>query len=526
MADRRGNILKSSAGVAVATLASRILGLFRVMLEARILGGGVAASAWTLAIMVPNLFRRILGEGALGSALIPILSEIEEKDGAGKVRYNLSVVFALLSFVLLVLVGVVGGGAWLALRFIEPVLPENYEHVKLALQLLPLVMPYAFFICLVGASGAVLNTRRVFFLPALGALLLNLFIIATLAWCGWRAVGSPLPLLEYLAWATLLAGLLHLLLLVALLWKHDRLPVFSRDALKNRPMLQKLWRLMLPGVIGGSATQIGFIVDRSLAAWLGPEAVPALSYTERIVDLPIGVFALALGSVLLADMSKAAARGDKAEFIEDIAFGLRHVYFVCIPLTAFIVVFRSEILSLLFLGGRFTAVDLAAADYAALFYCLGIPIFCAQKVIIPAFHSRKDMKTPLKIALAAIMLNVVLNLILMWPLRQGGIALATVLSSSFNNLSLIWILRRQGYAFNAKPVISTAVKVLLAAVPAAAAARFLYAGALSFDLILWKKELVPLLVISAIFVFLFTLFAGLLRCPELRENYNLFRRKI
>ena len=124
------------------------------------------------------------------------------------------------------------------------------------------------------------------------------------------------------------------------------------------------------------------------------------------------------------------------------------------------------------------------------------------------------------------MLNVVLNLILMWPLRQGGIALATVLSSSFNNLSLIWILRRQGYAFKAKPVISTAVKVLLAAVPAAAAARFLYAGALSFDLILWKKELVPLLVMSAIFVFLFTLFAGLLHCPELRENYNLFRRKI
>ncbi len=527
MANNRQNILRSSLGVAVATLASRVLGLVRTMLEARYLGGGVAASAWNLAITVPNLFRRLLGEGALSSALIPILTGIEAEEGEERVRYNLSVVFAVLSMVLLTIVAVVGGLAYLAQIFICPLLPTGgYEHVILALKLLPVVMPYAFFICLVGVSGSILNTRRVFFLPALGALTLNVALIATML-AGRRLTGTddPIPLLNYLAFATLLAGVVHLGLMLLLLWRHRRLPELSRAALGNSPMLRKLWRLMLPGLIGASATQISFIVDRSLAAWLGPEAVPALCYTERLVDLPIGVFALAMGSVLLADMSRAAARGDKAEFLDDIALGLRHVYFICIPLTAFIVVFRHEILSLLLLGGEFNQSNLDAAGFAALFYTLGIPVFCAQKVIIPAFHSRKDMTTPLKVALWAILLNLVLNLILMWPLAQGGIALATVIAASFNNLTLIRMLRKQGFGFDPKPVIATFAKSLAAAVPAVAAARFLYGGAESWHLELWKPQTVPLICTALAFTVFYTILTTLLRCRELRENLNMFIRR-
>lgn len=526
MANNRQNILRSSLGVAVATLASRILGLVRTMLEARYIGGGVAASAWNLAITVPNLFRRLLGEGALGSALIPILTGIEAEEGEAKVRYNLSVVFAALSLVLLAIVAAVGGLAYLAQIFITPLLPPDYEHVAIALKLLPVVMPYSFFICLVGVCGSVLNTKRVFFLPALGALILNIAVIATLL-LGRRLTGTsdPEPLLNYLAFATLIAGVLHAALMFLLLWKHRGMPMLSMAALKNSPMLKKLWHLMLPGLLGASATQISFIVDRSLAAWLGPEAVPALSYTERLVDLPIGVFALAMGSVLLADMSRAAARGDKAEFLDDIVLGLRHVYFVCIPLTAFIIVFRHEILSLLFLGGEFTKSNLDAAGFAALFYSLGIPVFCAQKIIIPAFHSRKDMSTPLKVSLWAIALNIVLNLILMWPLAQGGIALATVVAASFNNLMLIRMLRKQGYGFSMKPVVTTFGKSLAAAVPAVLAARFLYGGAESWQLTLWKPQTVPLVCTALAFTVFYTILTTLMRCRELKENLHMFLGK-
>ncbi len=525
MLDSRRKILKSSFGVAVATLLSRILGLARVMLEARVLGGGIFASAWGLAFMVPNLFRRILGEGALGSALIPIISGVEAEEGEQKVRYNLTVVFAVLSIILLAIVLVVTIFSWIISGCFSVEISSKYEHVKLALKLLPIVMPYAFFICLIGVCGSILNAKRVFFLPALGALLLNVMLIGMLLY-GYRfMLNNREELLNYLGVTVLVAGAVHLALMMLLLWKHGRMPLCQLAALKNSKMLHSIWQLTLPGVLGASATQVSFLVDRSLAAWLGPEAVPALNYTERLVYLPIGVFALALGSVLLADMSKAAARGDREEFLDDLVLGLRHVYFVCVPLAAYMIFFRTEIISLLFAGGNFKLENVQATAWATLFYALGIPVFCAQKVIIPAFHSRKEMKTPLKVALWAIGLNVVLNLILMWPLKQGGLALATVLSASFNNLTLIYILRKQGFMVNLRPVMLSLLKILLAAAAATLVARFLYDGIADWHLMLWKAELVPLLSTAAIFAVVYSVCAGMLRCPEIGENLNMFLRR-
>ena len=312
MNENRHKILKSSFGVALATLFSRILGLGRVMLEARVLGGGTLASAWVLAFMVPNLFRRILGEGALGSALIPLLTGIEEKEGDREVRYNLTVVFAALSAILLVIVLVTSLAAIAADVWISPHISAEYEHVKLAIKVLPVLMPYAFFICIIGIAGSILNSKRVFFLPALGALLLNIMLI--LAMLILRHIGnqSPMHTLNSLGWTVIAAGVVHLLLLIVLLKRNNRLPLFKLQAVKNSRMLRNLWHLTLPGIIGASATQVSFIIDRALAAFIGPEAAPALNYTERVVYLPIGVFALALGSVLLTDMARAAARDGTA----------------------------------------------------------------------------------------------------------------------------------------------------------------------------------------------------------------------
>ena len=263
-------ILKSSLGVSAATLLSRVLGLVRVMLEARVLGGDTVASAWGLAFAIPNTFRRMLGEGALGTALIPLVSETEAKKGPEQVRRELGVVFSVLSLILAAVVVLVTGIAlglyratfFESVRHAMPILSS--ERFQLMFLLLPLLMPYAFFICLVGAIGAVLNTRRIFVIPALGALLLNFFLIGGLYAAFRRGLaGSELiGFLEFLAILVLISGAVQLLLMLLLLWKVGRFPILSRRAFRESDILKRLWQLVLPGMIGGAALQISFLVDR------------------------------------------------------------------------------------------------------------------------------------------------------------------------------------------------------------------------------------------------------------------------
>ena len=475
-------ILKSSLGVSAATFLSRVLGLVRVMLEARVLGGDTVASAWGLAFAIPNTFRRMLGEGALGTALIPLVSETEANEGPEQVRRELGVVFAVLSLILAAVVVVVAGIAlglyrisfFESVRHAMPVLSS--ERFQLMFLLLPLLMPYAFFICLVGAIGAVLNTRRIFVIPALGALLLNFFLIGGLYAAFRRGLaGSELiGFLEFLAILVLISGAVQLLLMLLLLWKVGRFPILSRRAFRESDILGRLWRLVLPGMIGGAALQISFLVDRMLAICLGPKAVPALTYVDRIIDLPIGIYAIALGSVLTATMSRAAARGNLDELSHDLAFSLRHVYFFCIPMAVGVVFFWEPMLRILCLGGNYTSEDLMAARMVAIFYGAGIPAFCSVKVLLAPFYARKMMSTTLRYSLMAIGCNIVLNLILMWPLQQGGIALATVLGSMLNNTLLLRHLRREGIPLAGREVIMTGARSLGIAVASALALYWVY----------------------------------------------------
>ncbi len=472
-------ILRSSLGVSFATFLSRVLGLFRVMLEARVLGGDSAASAWALAFAIPNTFRRMLGEGALGTALMPLVAEAEATpEGAARVRRELGVIFAYLGAILAVIVLAVSGLSFglKALGDVKyfPLLAA--DHIQLMLSILPLLMPYAFFICLVGAVGAVLNTRKIFVLPALGALLLNFFLIGGLWVAFGRGItGSELPeLLPKLSFLVLASGAAQLALMLLLLWKAGRFPRFTRESFRNSEILRKLWKLVLPGLIGGAALQISFLIDRMLAMSLGPKAVPALTYVDRIIDLPIGLFAIALGSVLTATMSHAAARGDREEIAGDLAFSLRHVYFFCIPMAVGVVFFWEPLMRILCLGGNYTQADLEATRLVAIFYGAGIPAFCSVKILLAPFYARKMMTTTLRYSLIAICANIAIALMLMWPLQQGGIALATVLASMLNNFLLMRHLRKEGMAPGVRRVAATFARSLLAAGIPGGALYFLY----------------------------------------------------
>ena len=527
MSFQPGKLLKSSFGTAAATFASRLCGLFRVRLEAMVLGGGAWASAWGLALMIPNLFRRLLGEGALGTALIPLVAEMEQNDGIDTVRRKLATVFAALGallalIVLIVSLAALGSGKFIALYGNEF---WRSDRITQMLRILPLLMPYAFFICLTGVIGAVLNYAKIFVRPALTALLFNLFMLGGLA-TAWLTGASPEKILPFLAVLTPVAGAVQLGLMLWMLRQCGRFPRFVSGWWRERDILRKLWHLALPGILGYGALQISFLVDRSLAVALGDRAVPALNYVDRIIDLPVGIFAVSLGSVLMSAMSRAAAEGDRETMREQLEFSMRHVWFLCAPLAAGVIFFHADVLRVLCLGGRYTLADLRAARMVAVFYGMGIPLFCTLKVILPAFYARKQMKTPFYVSLAAITVNITLNLILMWPLKQGGIALATVISSLVNNTVLMTILHHQGLGVNWRTAISPIRSVLVSAVAGYAVWYGLRAAGIELDGCgSLGLDIVLLAVIAVVFSGIYFVGSALFRARELRELASLLRRR-
>lgn len=517
-------ILKTTLNIGAATALSRILGLIRVRLESAVLGGGDVASGWFLAFMIPNLFRRILGEGALATALMPLVAECEQQHGTAYLKKELGVVFCALGFLLALLVAVFSIGAAGALWFLE----KYYSPIPLRLQwflrLLPLLMPYAFFICLVGVSGAILNYTRMFVLPALGALLLNIFLIGGLSIATLRGMTAQefLPMLGILV---PVSGAIQLVLMAYLLKIQGVFPLLNKAVWHSSDILRRLWKLALPGIIGYSGLQLSFIADRSLAASLGSQAVPALTYVDRIIDVPIGIFSVSLGAVLMAEMSRAAGAGKTEEISSQLNFSLRHTLFLGVPLGVGVIFFSTPMLRLLCLGGSYTQSDLKAAEFVALFYGAGIPAFCALKAILPAFHARKKMMTTLKVSLIGVVLNIVMNLILMRPLQQGGIALATVISSLFNNLTLLWILKKENFQLGGKSLAVTAVRSTVLSLLIASGLKLVYDHYAEFIQSHWSYELVAMMIIGAVFMGIYEIASYSLKAREIGESMELIRKK-
>ncbi|MCP3968136.1 MAG: murein biosynthesis integral membrane protein MurJ [Lentisphaerae bacterium] len=519
MHENRRKLLKSSSGVALATMVSRVLGLLRVVLEAKVLGGGATATAWQLAFMAPNMLRRLLGEGALGTALVPLLSHSLTEKGPSETRRQLSVIFGFLGGMLALLSVIFAGAAVI----LEPFVQRDYG--RQALLLLPLLMPYAFFICFVGVITSVLNSIKVFFLPALGSLLLNIAIIGVLLMApGFE--GGIQAVLEVLSGTVVLAGAIQFILMLMLLAKYGMFPLMNISVLKNLKVVKDLWKLTLPGLIGASALQFSLIADRLIAYFIGPHAVPALTYTDRIVYLPISVIALALSSVLLANMSQAAAEKDYKELFAILRLGIRLVLYLCVPIAVFAVIFREPILKILYMRGEFDAVALRETSLAALYYCSGIPFFAAVKIILPAYYSRKDMKTPLKISLICIAVNIVLNLLLMKPLAQGGIALATVISAILNIVLLLWLLHRDYRQYELRLKL-LGFEMLRSAVAAGILTTFLWYIYPMLPQIKMRHvplDILPLTISGIIFCFGYLLLTAVTGSPVPRELIKMFKR--
>lgn len=503
--------------------------MVRVRLEAVVLGGGDFASGWFLAFAIPNLLRRILGEGTLGNVLMPIISEIDVQEGREQVKQQLGVVFFVLGILLAAIVIIVSLIALLLgkLEFFQNISFFSTPRMRFMLDLLPLLMPYGFFMCLVGIAGSVLNYCKEFFLPALGALLLNIFLISGLSASYFLHAKDVLKVVNVLAYLVLVSGFLQLFFMFVLLRKNRSFPVF-RNSVSWRsftsPTVKKLFSTALPGMVGGIAVQVSFLIDRMLAVSIGAQAVPALTYIDRLVDLPIGIFAVSIGTVLMSSMSHSAASGDMETFTRDLEFSIRHVFFITIPMAVGVIFFYNLLMSVLCLGGRYTVYDLQAAEKVAFYYGAGIPVFCLLKVLGPAFYSRKKVKTLFYASICAICLNITLNLILMHPMKQAGIALATVISSVVNCSILLVLLLRENLILS----LGKPVKILLRSLIFSLASFYLVreiipqAQEIISD---WNRAVKYLVLCGIMFVLFYFVLSMIFKAQESKELLSMFQRR-
>lgn len=433
--DAGKRLFRSSRNLAVSTTASRILGFFRELLTAHVLGGGAMMSGWVLALTFANMFRRILGEGELGKALVPYVANSLETEGLERARRRFSTILFWLIALLAALTVLISVPCILILPHV------GLERWRVACALTPVVMPYSILICAVGAMTSYANTFREYFLPSLTAILQNLTLCAAL-WLVCRRLDG-IAQFQAFAVAVLVAGLVELAFMLVLLWRRNLLPKLSWKIVRDFPTISAIWKLVLPGLLAASALQVSLICDRAVAGLIGDYAASSIYFSDRLIFVPIGIFAVSFATVANTELSRYASAGAYADLTALLSRTIRILLFLSIPIGAFMMLFSTDVIRLFYYHGRFSDVALRETAYAFAFYAAGIPFFSVYKISSVAFTSRRDMITPFKVSLLCIAVNVVLNFALMIPLRQGGIALATIVSSFLNNALLLTLYNRR-----------------------------------------------------------------------------------
>jgi putative peptidoglycan lipid II flippase len=443
-AGKRGGLLGSSFVVSMGTMLSRVLGLARDVVLANLLGAAPNADAFFVAFKIPNFLRRLFAEGAFAQAFVPVLTETREQGSHDAVKALVNRVAGVLGGSLFVLTALAMVMApWVALIF-APGFSRDVAKLALTADLIVWTFPYLLFISLTGFCGAILNTYGRFAVPAYTPVLLNLSLIAAAVF--W-APTMPEPALG-LAMGVMLAGVLQLLF---------QLPSLHALKLTPKPVwdtqdagVRKILMLMVPALFGVSVSQINLLFDTVLASLLPNGSVAWLYYSDRLTELPLGVFAIAIATVILPALSALNTRAAADEFSQTLTWAVRNVLLIAVPATVALWLLAEPILTALFQYGAFTTNDVTMAAASLRAYTLGLGAFMLIKVLAPGYYARQDMKTPVKIGIVAMVSNMVLNVLfvfpLMWYFDMGhvGLALATSASAWINAALLYRGLRRGG----------------------------------------------------------------------------------
>jgi putative peptidoglycan lipid II flippase len=430
-------VAKAAGVVGMATMLSRIFGFLRDMVVAAFFGAGLVTDAFFVAFRIPNMLRRLLGEGSLTVSFVPVFTEYLNKRTREEALELANVTFTALSIILVAvsLAGVLFSP--LIVTIMAPGFTKFPDQYALTVFLNRLMFPYIFFICLVALCMGILNSLRHFAAPALSPVVLNIcMILACLFLRDWFA--EPIVAL---AVGVMIGGVAQL----AMQWPFlIRMGVRLKLSFAFRNAgLRRIGILMVPAFFGAAIYQINIFVATILASLLPKGSVSYLYYADRIVELPLGVFAIAIGTAALPSFSEQVAKGYLEDFKRSISFSLRLIFFISIPAMIALIALREPIISLLFQRGEFTVDSTVLTAQALLYYAVGLWAYSAVRVIVSAFYSLQDTKWPMKAAVVALVVNILMSLLLMTPLKHGGLALATSIASAVNVTMLAVILKRK-----------------------------------------------------------------------------------
>jgi len=467
-------MLKSSGAMAAATMTSRILGMVREMVYAAFMGNTLVASAFTLAFQVPNLFRRLLGEGALTAAFIPLFKKKEVQEGEAEMWRSANVVIS----------GMVTGAGLICLVAVAGITVALHVHVfnpqtKLMLQLLGLMFPYMVLVCLAAILIGMANARGHFFVPALGAVLLNVIMIASVLWLAPRMGHSREEQIFGLAIGVVVAGLAQALF---------QLPSLRGEGFRYRwitpwrdPILREVVRKMIPGSIGVAAFQINVLATQCFSFWFDPSIVATFNYSVRLMELPQGMFGISLATYLLPALSGLAAEKKYPEFRQTLSQGLSYLSFANLLAAAIAFALATPIVRLLFERGAFGPEATIRVASALAWLAPGLLMFSMNNILARAFYALGDLKTPVKISIFCLALNLAFAIWLVQRQRETGLALANTMSACFNLALLAYALRRKLSRLGLSGVKIT----LLILIPDAVLVGFVAALGSS----LWEKHL-------------------------------------
>ncbi len=511
---KQGGLLRSTGIVSFFTLLSRVLGMVRDVVVAHYFGAGGGADAFFVAFKIPNFFRRLFSEGAFSQAFVPVLSEYRARRSLDEVRLLVAHTAGSLGGVLLLLTLVCVAFAPQVTYLFAPGFREATDKFQLSSDMLQLTFPYLMLISLTGFVGSILNSYGRFGVPAFTPVLLNVVLIL----CSIFMAPYMDPPVMALAWGVMLAGVVQFVF---------QLPYLKPLGLLVRPRwgwqdegVRRILKLMVPALFGVSVAQINLLVGSVLASYLADGSVSWLYYADRLMEMPLGVFGIAIATVILPSLSRKHASQSTEAFSAMLDWAVRMIMLIGVPSSLALGILATPLLVTLFQYGKFSAEDVAQSALALQAYSLGVLTFMLIKVLAPGFYARQDTKTPVKIGIWSMVANMALSLALIYPLAHTGLALATSVAAFMNAGMLYYELRKEGAYRPGKGWLMFSVRLTTASL--AMSGVLLWLGRdlsvwLAWD---WHQRVLwlSLMVVAGVVAFFAVLFAAGLRVRHLRSR--------
>jgi putative peptidoglycan lipid II flippase len=456
--DKGSSIVRSASVMIVATFASRVLGFIRDMVIAQFFGATRLSDAFFVAFRIPNLMRDLFAEGAMSAALIPVLSEYRTKEGEDE---TIKLVRSVLMVITIFVGGLCVAGIIFAPYIVKVIAPGflfDPHKFEITVLLTRIMFPFLLFVSYAALVMGVLNSRKIFFVPTLASAWFNFAIIATILLL-YPFFDEPVTVA---AVGVSVGGI------VQFLWQ---IPVFLKDGYSLRPLfyfrhpaLKQMGLLLIPATFGMAVNQLNIFISTMLASYLAVGSIAYLYYAMRLIQFPIGIFGVALSTAVLPTLSDHASKNDFISIKDDLSFSLKLLFAITVPSMIGLMMLGHPIIHVLFQRGKFDFIATQNTTIALMYYSCGIWAIVGARMLTSAFYSMQDTKTPVKLTIIALIVNLFLSIMLIGPLGFGGLALANAISATMNFFMLLFYLYKKLNGFDLKGIIISFIKTLTASI--------------------------------------------------------------